>query len=44
MSVFTDAGGLMLREARGAPAGESTDGVHTQELTVVLLGGTFIQI
>ena len=34
----------MLREAGGALAGEAADGVHTQELTVVLLGGALVQI
>lgn len=35
---LTYAGRLVLREARGAFTGETTDRVDTQELTVVLLG------
>lgn len=42
--LLTDAGSVMLGEAGGALAGEAADGVHAQELTVVLLGGAFIQI
>lgn len=42
--LLTDAGSVMLGEAGGALAGEAADGVHAQELTVVLLGGTFIQV
>lgn len=42
--LLTDAGSVMLGEAGGALAGEAADGVNAQELTVVLLGGTFIQI
>lgn len=34
----------MLGEACRTLAGETSDGVDTQELTVVLLGGTLIQI
>ena len=34
----------MLGEACGTLAGKTADGVDTQELTVVLLGGTLIQI
>lgn len=34
----------MLGEAGGTFAGEPADGVHTQELTVVLFGRTLIQI
>lgn len=41
---LTDAGRVMLGEARGTLAGEATDGVNAQELTVVLFGGTLVQI
>lgn len=41
---LTDAGGLVLREARGAFASEASNGVDAQELAVVLLGGTLIDI
>ena len=34
----------MLSEAGGALASEAPDGVHTQELAVVLLGGALVQI
>lgn len=34
----------MLSEAWGTFAVESSNNVHTQELAVVLLGGTFIQV
>lgn len=40
----TDAGSVMLGEARRTLAGEAADGVNAQELTVVLFGQTFIQI
>lgn len=43
-SLLTNAGGLVLREARGAFASEASNGVDAQELAVVLLGGTFIDI
>lgn len=42
--IVVDAGGLVLGEACRTLAGETADGVDTQELTVVLLGGTLIQI
>lgn len=42
--VVVDAGGLVLTEARRAFAGEAPDGVDTEELTVVLFGGTLVQI
>lgn len=42
--LLTDAGSVMLGEARRTLAGEATDGVNAQELTVVLFGQTFIQI
>lgn len=41
---LTDTGSLVLREARGALAGEASDGVDTQELAVMLLRRTFVQI
>ena len=40
----TDAGGVMLGETRGTFAGEASDGIDTQELTVVLLGRTLVQV
>lgn len=42
--LLTDAGGVMLGEARRTLAGEAADGVNAQELTVMLFGRTFIQI
>ena len=42
--VLTDAGSLVLGEARRTLAGEASDGVDAVELAVVLLGRTFIQI
>lgn len=36
--VLTDAGSLVLGEARGTLAGEASDGVDTEELAVMLLG------
>ena len=36
--LFTYAGSMMLGEARRTLAGEPTDGVYTQELTVMLFG------
>lgn len=42
--LLTDAGGVMLGEARRTLAGEATDGVNAQELTVMLFGRTFVQI
>lgn len=44
MCAFTDAGRVMLGEARRTFAGEATDGVNTQELTIMLFGRTLIQI
>lgn len=44
MCVFTNAGRMMLSEAWRTFAGEPTNGVDTQELTVMLFGGTLIQI
>lgn len=44
MCVFTNAGSMMLGEAWRTFAGESTNGVNTQELTVMLFGRTLIQI
>lgn len=35
---LTNTGSLVLREARGALAGETPDGVDAQELAVMLLG------
>lgn len=43
-ALLTDAGGLVLREARRTFASEASNGVDTQELAVVLLSGTFINI
>lgn len=43
-ALLTDTGGLVLREARGAFASKASNGVDAQELAVVLLGGTFIDI
>ena len=34
----------MLGEAGGTLAGEAPNGVHTQELAVVLLGGALVQV
>lgn len=42
--VLTDAGSLVLSEARRTLAGEAPDGVDAEELTVMLLGWTLIQI
>lgn len=42
--VLTDAGSLVLREAGGTLAGEASNGVDAQELAVMSLGRTFIQI
>lgn len=41
---LTDTCGLVLGKSRGALAGEASDGVHTEELAVVLLGGAFVQV
>lgn len=42
--IVIDAGSVVLGKARRAFACEATNGVNTQELTVVLLGCTFIKI
>lgn len=42
--ALTDAGSLVLREAGRALAGESSNGVNTEELAVVLLCRALIQI
>lgn len=42
--IVVDAGSLVLCEAGGTLAGEASNGVDTEELTVMLLGRTFIQI
>ena len=42
--ALTDAGRLVLGEAGGALASEASDGVHTQELAVMLFRRTFINI
>lgn len=42
--LLTDTGSVMLGKARRTLAGEATDGVNAQELTVVLFGRTFVQI
>lgn len=44
MPLLTNAGRVMLSEAWRAFAVESSNNVHTQELAVVLLGGTFVQV
>lgn len=44
LSMFTNAGGVMLSEARRTLAREATDGVDTQELTIMLFGRTFVKI
>lgn len=44
MCEFTNAGSMMLGEAWRTFTGEPSDGVNTQELTVVLFGWTLIQI
>lgn len=43
-STLTDTRCLVLGETSRTLAGEATDGVHTQELAVVLFGGALIQI
>ena len=43
-NLLTNAGGLVLGETCRTLACKPSDGVDTQELTVVLLGGTLIQI
>lgn len=42
--TLTDTGSLVLCEARRTLAGEASNGVDTEELAVMLLGRTFIQI
>lgn len=42
--LLTDTGSVVLGKPRRALACEATDGVNTQELTVMLLGCTFIKI
>lgn len=42
--IIVNAGRVVLSEAWGTFAVESSNNVHTQELAVVLLGGTFIQV
>lgn len=42
--ALTNAGSLVLREASGALTGEAPNGVHTEELAVVLLGRALVQI
>lgn len=42
--LLTDAGRVVLSEARRAFAVESSDNVDTEKLAVVLLGGTFVQV
>lgn len=44
MPLLTDAGGVVLGEAWRAFAVESSDNVDAEELAVVLLGGTFVQV
>lgn len=43
-SLLTDAGSVVLGKPRRAFACEATNGVNTQELTVVLLACTFIEV
>lgn len=42
--LLTNAGSVMLGKPRRAFACEATDGVNTQELTVMLLGCTLVKI
>lgn len=42
--LLTNAGSVVLGKPRRAFAREATDGVNTQELTVMLLGCTLIEI
>lgn len=42
--VVIDACCLVLSKSRGTLAGEASNGVHTEELAVVLLGGALIQV
>lgn len=42
--IIIEAGLVALGEARGTVAGKGTDGVDTEELAVVLPGGTLIQV
>lgn len=41
---LTEAGLVALGEAGGTVAGKGADGVDTEELAVVLPGGTLIQV
>lgn len=41
---LTDAGSMVLGKSRRTFTREAADGVHTQELTVVLFGGTLVKI
>ena len=41
---LTDAGRVVLRETRWAFTGKASQRVGTQELAVVLLGGTLVKI
>lgn len=36
--ILTNAGGVVLGEARGTLAREAANGVNTQELTIMLFG------
>lgn len=42
--LLTNAGSVVLGKSRRAFACEATDGVNTQELTVMLLGCTLVKI
>ncbi len=42
--VLTNTGSLVLCETRRTLAGEASNGVETEELAIMLLGWTFIQI
>lgn len=42
--ALTNAGRVVLGEARGALAVEAPDDVDTEELAVVLLGGALVQV
>lgn len=44
MRGLTEAGLVVLGEAGGTAAGEGANGVDTEELAVVLPGGTLIQV
>lgn len=41
---LTDAGSMVLGKSRRTFTCEAANGVHTQELAVVLLGGTLVKI